>query len=515
MRSSLHPRTALALALLVSLPCWAQEAPGPEPLPGFDLERLEANPGRGTLLLSSGELMVPGGLRLMVLGNYQMRPLVLLNQEHRLEAVQHRVVGLLSGTYAALSWLEVGAQLPVVLWQDGANLASANLASPASQGLGTPLLRARVGLLSQRAEQPVNLAVDVGLGLPLGSTSALARDAGLRFHSRVVLGGQLGVLRPSLEAGVLLHPSVALGPQGQPRVGGPEIQVGAGLSTVGTGLGAELSARAALPAGSTQTSVEVLGGLRFPVSPGLELFVTGGPGVGAMPGTPRLRMVLGLAYTDEPPPRLEFIEDSQPPPLHLATQRTEQGPAEQPGAQGRPSNTWEFQALTFTEAEGAPSPPTPPEEEAASLGAQPMPSGPPADSQQPFRPGPRERLVLRGTVLFEHASAELPASLPLLERVALLLQEMPESATVIIEGHTDAEGTYTFNRFLSLRRAQAVWRHLVSRGMPGGRLDVRGFGSNWPVSSNASEEGRRLNRRVEIFVLAEPGLSGVSMELPP
>jgi hypothetical protein len=98
------PRIALALTLLAASLSWAQEEQT-TPLPGFELEQFEANPGRGAGLLGSGETLLAGGLRLMVLGNYGYRPLLLRNQGEQVAIVSDRVVGLLSGAYGVFSWL--------------------------------------------------------------------------------------------------------------------------------------------------------------------------------------------------------------------------------------------------------------------------------------------------------------------------------------------------------------------------------------------------------------------------
>lgn len=498
-------RTTLTAALLASSGAWAQDTATPETasLPGFELERLEVNPGRGSLLVGSGELMPQGGLRVMLLGHYQHQPLVLSEDSGELEVVRHKAAGLLSGSYAVLSWLEVGAQVPVVAWQQGADLTSASLTSPTPHGLGTPLLQARVGLLSQRSEQPVDLALDLGVGVPLGSAAALARDTGVRFQSRLTLGGQLGVVRPSLEVGVLVRRSVTLDASAaSPTVVGSELHVGAALTTARPlGLNAELAARATLPVGSTPSALELLGGVRYRQRSGLEFFALGGPGVGSAAGTPDFRVVAGLAFSMEPLPRIEFLADAPPLPLRLADKAGREAVAEGASSQGRPFNTWELDALGASDEEAEKDDASPPKSVTAEPASFPQPE--PTEAQRPFQPGSRERLVLRGTVLFPHASAEMPDELPLLDRVALLLQETPDNTSVMIEGHTDTEGTYAFNRVLSLRRAQAVRRHLVSRGVPIQRLKIHGFGANWPASTNTSEEGRRLNRRVEVLVVTE------------
>ena len=159
-------RGAASAALLM---CSLASAQSTEQLPGFDLERLDTNVGRGTLLVGNGELMAPGGLSINLLGHYQNLPLVLNDGEQLLNVVQHRATGLLSASYGVLPWLELGAQVPFVLWQEGDDPQLVGLSLLTAQGLGTPVLQARLGLLSQRQRQPVDLSADLGVGLPVGT----------------------------------------------------------------------------------------------------------------------------------------------------------------------------------------------------------------------------------------------------------------------------------------------------------------------------------------------------------
>lgn len=75
--------------------------------------------------------------------------------------------------------------------------------------------------------------------------------------------------------------------------------------------------------------------------------------------------------------------------------------------------------------------------------------------------------------------------------------------TVIIVGHTDSEGSESYNQNLSETRAQAVADYLNTRqGISKTRLLVRGLGESRPIAPNDSEEGRSKNRRVE-FIRAD------------
>jgi OmpA-OmpF porin, OOP family len=69
-----------------------------------------------------------------------------------------------------------------------------------------------------------------------------------------------------------------------------------------------------------------------------------------------------------------------------------------------------------------------------------------------------------------------------------------------VVGHTDNVGSEQYNQDLSARRALAVKDYLVSAGVDAGIIDVSGKGKSEPVASNDTEQGRALNRRVEIHV---------------
>jgi outer membrane protein OmpA-like peptidoglycan-associated protein len=116
----------------------------------------------------------------------------------------------------------------------------------------------------------------------------------------------------------------------------------------------------------------------------------------------------------------------------------------------------------------------------------------PAPEAAPEPPG----LVLDG-ILFATGSAVLQAeSFPRLDRVVEYMTYKP-SARVLISGHTDNVGNAATNQRLSQTRADAVREYLVSHGIDGSRVEAIGYGDQRPVASNDTEEGQRLNRRIE------------------
>lgn len=93
-----------------------------------------------------------------------------------------------------------------------------------------------------------------------------------------------------------------------------------------------------------------------------------------------------------------------------------------------------------------------------------------------------------------------PAFRDTLDKVAQSMVQYPNSL-IDVYGHTDSTGSDAYNQQLSQRRAQAVADYLISRGVAASRVRSQGFGESQPVASNATEEGRSANRRVEIKIV--------------
>jgi OOP family OmpA-OmpF porin len=105
-------------------------------------------------------------------------------------------------------------------------------------------------------------------------------------------------------------------------------------------------------------------------------------------------------------------------------------------------------------------------------------------------------------ILFDFGKSEIkPESEPALAQVAALLQANPALKAWVV-GHTDNVGSPEANLTLSSARAGAVVKALTQRGIDAGRLAPHGAGPFAPVASNATDEGRARNRRVEL--VAQP-----------
>ena len=122
-----------------------------------------------------------------------------------------------------------------------------------------------------------------------------------------------------------------------------------------------------------------------------------------------------------------------------------------------------------------------------------------------LRPGWRteagtQMAALEG-IEFDFGKATIrPESRPVLDDVVAKLKKFP-GLRVLIVGHTDNVGDPARNRTLSISRAREVRKYLIGRGVPADRLQAFGFGDTRPLKSNATEEGRRVNRRIAFRVL--------------
>lgn len=109
-------------------------------------------------------------------------------------------------------------------------------------------------------------------------------------------------------------------------------------------------------------------------------------------------------------------------------------------------------------------------------------------------------ITLSGSVLFASNKSELmPAAQNKLNQVVEALMATKERK-LTVEGHTDSQGSSSYNQELSQQRADAVRSYIVSRGYPSDLIHAQGIGEDRPVADNASAEGRANNRRVEIIM---------------
>ena len=94
-----------------------------------------------------------------------------------------------------------------------------------------------------------------------------------------------------------------------------------------------------------------------------------------------------------------------------------------------------------------------------------------------------------------------PKSTERLDEGAGVRVERPEILKVEVEGHADAIGKATYNKQLTQKRADAIRKALIERGVSADRLTAKGYGQDAPVANNDTPEGRQLNRRSPFTIL--------------
>lgn len=115
-------------------------------------------------------------------------------------------------------------------------------------------------------------------------------------------------------------------------------------------------------------------------------------------------------------------------------------------------------------------------------------------------PGHTLRVTMTDQTAFAVDSAEIqPRFHSTMDKISTVLNRYGKTELTIV-GHTDSTGTTQHNQALSERRAQAVETYFSQRGVVSQRLESQGLGESAPRASNATVEGRQLNRRVEIFI---------------
>ena len=110
------------------------------------------------------------------------------------------------------------------------------------------------------------------------------------------------------------------------------------------------------------------------------------------------------------------------------------------------------------------------------------------------------RLALSEELLFRKSSHQLNArGREAIRQVAQSVRSNP-NLNVLIEGHTDSDGTADYNWELSTKRATAVAKVLIDAGIPPAKITASGKGEYHPIASNSTERGKSKNRRVEIIL---------------
>lgn len=110
------------------------------------------------------------------------------------------------------------------------------------------------------------------------------------------------------------------------------------------------------------------------------------------------------------------------------------------------------------------------------------------------------RITMTDQTAFDFDSSRIkPGFYSTMNKVANVVNRYGKTYLTIV-GHTDSVGSAQYNQKLSERRAQAVVQYFSGKGVIPERMAAEGRGETAPRASNATPEGRRLNRRVEVYI---------------
>jgi len=117
-------------------------------------------------------------------------------------------------------------------------------------------------------------------------------------------------------------------------------------------------------------------------------------------------------------------------------------------------------------------------------------------------------LIMPGAITFATGRSDInPSFAGTLSQLAQTLNGNTQQ-TISVRGYTDNVGNASFNQQLSQDRANSVANYLARNGVASSRLQAVGYGMNDPVASNATEQGRSQNRRVELSINPPASVSG-------
>jgi outer membrane protein OmpA-like peptidoglycan-associated protein len=134
------------------------------------------------------------------------------------------------------------------------------------------------------------------------------------------------------------------------------------------------------------------------------------------------------------------------------------------------------------------------------------------DGAKVERIGEGIKVTFTSGILFDVNKSDLrPEAKENITQLAAILNKYPDT-NILIEGHTDSDGTEEYNQKLSERRAGSVSYFLAENSVASSRVTTMGYGETQPVADNATAEGKQANRRVEIAIMANEKLKKAAEE---
>ncbi len=524
----------LAAALLLSNAASAQQALAP--LPPFASERLQLDPDAlASLATGSGETLPGGTIRAALALELERNPLVLLRSGFPAQEIIHnRFVSHFAFAWGVHDRIEVGAELPFVLYEHGDTASVAGFQDPSSSTVLAPSLNGRLTIVDRAHDgAPVDVALNANLTLPLGGKGSFGAGSDPVFTPQLLVSAPVGPFLAAVNLGATLRKEEDLGDDRE----GSEL-TGAASLAIGDRLRGEVIFRNGFSLVDHDYAYEVYGAVRVRPIESIEIYAMGGPAFGDTPGQPDWRAMLGVAWTPSfgskpapaPAPAPEKVAIATiaapppPPPAPVIVEKPKDpcDPGEKHTPAQCPALDDDGDGLANS-IDACPLEPGPLETRGCPVKDTDGDGVPDHLDNCPTIPGPasnqgcpvaqkqlviikRDKLEITDKVYFASGKALLLArSYPLLDQIAQVMKSHPDLPAVFIDGHTDSSGNAAQNKQLSAARAETVRKYLVKKGVPNDRLTARGFGSERPIDTNKTTDGRANNRRVEFNLAPREG----------
>jgi outer membrane protein OmpA-like peptidoglycan-associated protein len=524
-------RAGAALVLLAASAAAfaALAAPRAAHAEGFDAELFKPTTSTTGFISQDGDGVLPAGALQMKLTLDVASDLLVLRDPDTGEplmvtdpntgeviSADGRVLGRRTGVslgagYGIGDWLELSASLPMAVAQTG-NLVLLNRTDDLPQtALGDLRLGAKARLFGERS---FGVAGSLTLVVPTGDDAAFSGAGTVIAIPRLVAGVHTGRTAFAVNLGYALRQP---GGAGNLEVD-DEVMVGAGarfdlvpgmlwaLADGYTRIGVQGSGS------EREMPAELMGTLRWRVNG--PWMVEGGGGVGLTHGygAPKLRVLVSIAYAPTPMvrplprPITEVVMEEAPPvPEPPPPDRDNDGipdakdacpdePEDLNGVKdddGCPDADQDGDGILDKDDK------CPTEKEVVN-GVDDL-DGCPDEGLFELK---EDRIVLEERVLFDTERARVKTKgKRVLKAVVVLWEQHPDYEKMIIEGHTDARGTDSYNMKLGQRRAEAVRDELVAQGFPADKIEIVSYGRSRPVDTSKTEAAWQKNRRTEFVIV--------------
>jgi outer membrane protein OmpA-like peptidoglycan-associated protein len=510
---------------LFSTPALAQDADT------FDLSASNMD-GGGTLQRHHPHLSARGSAYAGAAFVYAKDPLVgLLDDGSEITLVSSQFSTRFMGGYNFDGKARLDLDLPMY--------PSVNVEGTTQFAMGDIRLGAMIPIVDygDEADQGLAFGVTPVLRLPTATEGAYVSNGGFGGGLTASVGGRSGKLGWVVDAGTELGPKVSIGT----TTTGSTVDAGAGVSyglADAFRMGLEFDQRLSLAeSGTGATSPTELHGYgTYGDCEGFFATLGGGAGVVAGVGAPAFRVMAALNWrgatceapdtdgdgiTDDRdacvnrPEDMDGVEDEDGCP----EDNDKDGIADKDDSCPNDPGPVEFDGCPDSDGDGV----VDPEDACPARPGDPALMGCPDTDQDGFQDDidkcpevhggegskdgcpvvvvTREAIEIRDKVYFETDKAVILAvSHKLLNDVASVLQSNAYIKVIEIQGHTDDQGSDQYNLELSNRRAEAVRRYLMSKGVDADRLVAKGYGESAPVEPGSTDEARAENRRVEFKI---------------